>query len=130
MPGYDLGMPSLFHVTSALNRDSIMRHGLDWTRMGAAPGIAGSRGPEQAGVFLCRDEFDASSFVRMNNTGGPVDVWAVEGIDEEQLITTGSGFSYFPDRISRHQLTLLGRPPEEPAPATRPKRRDRKLRTR
>jgi hypothetical protein len=45
-------------------------------------------------VFLCRDEFEAGFFVRMNNTGGPVDGWVVADIDEQQLITTGSGFSY------------------------------------
>ena len=27
-------MTGLFHVTSALNRDSILAHGLDWSRMG------------------------------------------------------------------------------------------------
>ena len=47
-------MTGLFHVTSALNRDSILAHGLDWTRMGAAPGIAGSLTPEEEGMFLCR----------------------------------------------------------------------------
>jgi hypothetical protein len=35
-------MPALFHVTSELNRESIRTHGLDWSRMGAAHGIAGS----------------------------------------------------------------------------------------
>ncbi len=53
------GMACLFHVTSAVNRESILAHGLDWTRMGAAPGIAGSPVPEDDGVFLCRDEFEA-----------------------------------------------------------------------
>jgi hypothetical protein len=47
-------------------------------RIGAAPGIAGSCGPKAEGVFLHADEFDASFFVRMNNTGVPVDVWAAE----------------------------------------------------
>ena len=28
----------------------------------------------------------------MNNTGGPVDVWAVEGYDEAQLLDNGSGY--------------------------------------
>ena len=84
-------MALLFHVTSAMNRESILVHGLDWTRMGAAPGIAGSPVPEEDGVFLCRDEFEAGFFVRMNNTGGPVDVWAVTGVDEQRLVTTGSG---------------------------------------
>jgi hypothetical protein len=75
----------LFHVTSVMNRESILAHGLDWTRMGAAPGIAGSPVPEEDGVFLCRDEFEAGSFVQMNNTGGPVDLWAVADIDEQQF---------------------------------------------
>jgi len=35
-------MTSLFHVSSALNREPILAHGLDWAYMGAAPGIAGS----------------------------------------------------------------------------------------
>jgi hypothetical protein len=109
-------MTHLFHVTSALNRDSIRAHGLDWTRMAAARGIAGSSVPEEAGVFLCRDEFEAGFFVHMNNTGGPVDVWSVTDIDEQQLITTGSGFRYFPARIPRNQVTLADWPSDKPAP--------------
>jgi len=57
--------------------------------------------------------------VQMNNTGGPVDVWAVADIDERQLITSGSGFRYFPARIPRSQVTLAGRSPGEPAPPRR-----------
>lgn len=41
-----------FHVSSSHNRASIGAHGLDWDRMGAAPGIAGSPVPEQEGCFL------------------------------------------------------------------------------
>jgi len=95
-----------------------MAHGLDWTLMGAAPGIAGSGSPEAEGVFLCPSEFDADFFVQINNTGGPVDVWAVDGIAEEELITTANGFSYFPAHIPAHHLTLLNRSPEEPAAPT------------
>jgi len=29
-------MVRLFHVSSAVNRESILAHGLDWTRMGSA----------------------------------------------------------------------------------------------
>ena len=39
-------------------------------------------------------------FVELNNTGGEVDVWAVEGIAEDQLLDAGSGFLYFPGTIS------------------------------
>ena|SRR6516165_606939 len=73
-------MPCLFHVSSAANRESILAHGLDWTRMGVARGLAGSTAAEEEGVFLCRDQFEARFFVDMNNTGDPVDVWAVTGV--------------------------------------------------
>ncbi len=117
-------MPRLFHVTSVLNRESIRAHGLDWTLMGAAPGIAGSGSPETDGVFLCPSEFDAGFFVQINNTGGPVDVWAVDGIDEKELVTTVNGFSYFPARVPAHQLTLVSRGLEErPAVGRKAKRK-------
>ena len=96
-----------YHVTSSLNRASIAEHGLDWERMGAACGIAGSPTPEVAGVYLCRDEAEAGWFVRMNNTGGPIDVWIVEGIEPESLIDNGSGYGYLRDRIPASSLTLL-----------------------
>jgi hypothetical protein len=104
------GTPRLYHVTSALNRESILTHGLDWTRMGAVPGIAGSSVPEENGIFLARDEFEASFFVRMNNADGPVDVWAVDGIDPDLLVESGSGFEYLPATIPRSQLTLIDLP--------------------
>jgi hypothetical protein len=37
-------MTGLFHVTSTLNRESILTHGLGWTRMGAARGYRGQPG--------------------------------------------------------------------------------------
>lgn len=94
-------------MSSVANRDSIRAHGLDWTRMGAAPGIAGSPIPEEEGVFLTRTEFDASFFVRMNNTGGAVDVWAIDGIEETLLITSDHGFEYLPAPIPPERLTLV-----------------------
>jgi hypothetical protein len=63
------------HVTAAANRDSIRRHGLNWTKMGAATGIAGSTEPELPAIFLCEDDFDASFFIRMARQ--PSDVWEV-----------------------------------------------------
>ncbi|MFY9890632.1 MAG: hypothetical protein WAK71_20105 [Streptosporangiaceae bacterium] len=112
-------MEQLFHVSSAANRDSIRRHGLDWTRMGAACGIAGSQEPEVEGIFLCRDEWEVAWFVQMNNTGGPVDVWAVTGIDSAQLLDNGSGLGYLPAKIPASQLKLAEWPaadvPRRPA---------------
>lgn len=99
-------MGTVFHVTSVLNRDSITAHGLDWTLMAAAPGIAGSLRPEEEGCFVCVDEFEVSFFLRINNTGGPVDIWAIEGVEEDELITPPNGFQYVPRRIAPTQLSL------------------------
>ena len=71
-----------------------------------APGIAGSTAPEADGVFLC-EEFQVEFFVRMNNTGGPVDVWEISGTFEDQMINNGSGFLYFPGRIPAMQVSLI-----------------------
>ena len=76
-------MSTRYHVTSALNRASIQRYGLDWRRMGSARGIAGSLRAEQEGCFLASDEGERDWFVRMNNTGGAVDVWEVDGNEVE-----------------------------------------------
>jgi hypothetical protein len=97
----------LFHVTSSDNRKSITKHGLDWRLMGSSRGIAGSTKPEQAGCFLSRNQFEAEFFVKMNNTGGPVDVWAVDDVSLDQLLESPEGFFYFPEPILARQLTLL-----------------------
>ena len=81
--------------------------------MAAAPGIAGSQRPEKEGCFLChsrsRDVGSVDSFIYMNNTGGAVDVWAVDGIDEAMLVESQEGYSYFPGRIPPSALILLER---------------------
>ncbi|MBO3741399.1 hypothetical protein [Actinoplanes flavus] len=98
-------MGRLYHVTSVRNRDSIRRFGLDPSRMGAARGIAGSRGPEVDGIFLA-DEHTAGFFIRINNTGGPVDVWAADGVDPASLVISPEGFEYLPGTISPDRITL------------------------
>ncbi|MEU4562729.1 hypothetical protein AB0F72_30495 [Actinoplanes sp. NPDC023936] len=80
---------------------------MDWTRMGAAPGIAGSRRPEVEGVFLCAERWEADWFIRLNNTGGPVDIWAVEGVELDLLQTSPEGFRYFPGKIDARQVQLV-----------------------
>ena len=119
-------MARLFHVSSALNRDSILAHGLDWTRMGAARGIAGSAAPEEKGVFVCRDDFEARFFVDLNNTGGPVDVWEVTGLGEDELVTFDTGFCYFPAPIPPAQVTLVDWPGTEPVLPAQPRQRKKK----
>lgn len=94
---YGRAVSTLFHVTSVRNRSSIQSHGLDTSRMGAAPGIASSSRPEADGIFLCDEAFTVDFFVRMNNTGGSVDVWQVDGVDADQLVDNGNGFFTYPD---------------------------------
>jgi hypothetical protein len=97
----------MFHVTSSKNRESILANGLDWRLMGGSCGIAGSGKPEQEGCFLCPTDWEADWFVRMNNTGGPVDVWAVDGVDERDLVESPEGFLYLPTTVPPYRLTLL-----------------------
>jgi hypothetical protein len=107
-------MGRLFHVTSSKNRDSILAYGLDWRLMSAARGIAGSRAPEQPGCFLCESESEVEWFVGViNNTGGPVDVWAVDDVDAADLVESPEGYPYLPRTIPPERLTLLraGIPP-------------------
>jgi hypothetical protein len=104
--GFDV-VHRFFHVTSTINRASIREHGLDWRRMGAARGIAGSDRPENEGVFLCRGVFDADWFVRLNNTGGPVDVWAVSEIEPHRLLDNGRGYFYYPMAIPPEDCALV-----------------------
>ncbi|WP_194273573.1 hypothetical protein [Rhodococcus erythropolis] len=100
-------MSTRYHVTSALNRASIQRYGLDWRRMGSARGIAGSLRAEQEGCFLASDEGERDWFVRMNNTGGAVDVWEVDGIDAASLVQSPEGhYYYFPGVIAAAELRL------------------------
>ena len=111
-------MERLFHVTSTNDRASIDAYGLDWRRMDSAPGIAGSTRPKEHGIFVCTDDSEIEFFVAMNNTGGPVDVWAIDGIDEER-IESSTGYGYIPHEIPGEALTLISRdiPPRPLDPA-------------
>jgi hypothetical protein len=95
-----------YHVTPSANRESIRRYGLDWTRMGAAPGIAsGLNVPEEPGSYLAR-ESEVDWFVEMCNHPERVDVWKVRasGLD---LVLTGDGFVLCPSVIPPERLVLL-----------------------
>ena len=97
----------MFHVTSSNNRLSIRENGLDWRLMGASRGIAGSDDPEQEGCFLCQSEFEVDWFVDMNNTDGPVDVWAVDEVDAGDLVVSPEGYVFVPRAVPPDRLTLL-----------------------
>jgi hypothetical protein len=73
--GGAVGIGTLAHATASANRESILRWGLDWKRMGDARGIAGSGQPELEAVFL--DHVDGIEFfTRMSRQ--PCDVWEVD----------------------------------------------------
>jgi hypothetical protein len=74
-------------------------------RRSLVPVVAGSIAPEQQGCFVCRaDEVDW--FIGMNNTGGPVDVWAVSGVDEDSLVQSPEGYGSVAARIPSDRLKL------------------------
>jgi hypothetical protein len=94
----------LFHVSASANRESIRKHGLDWTRMGAAPGlVSGEHLPEEPLVYL-DEERGLSLWFRTH--GQLMDVWEVraEGLD---LVRTGDGWIVSPKPIPPERLTLV-----------------------
>ncbi len=122
-------MAELFHVSPSTNRASIDKHGLDWTLMSDMRGIAGSTSPELEGIFVCRGRDQADRFLRMNNSGGPADVWAIANVDEKELVVSTSGYSYVPRPIPRTDLVLVERAvPAAPAGMTLAQRMTRPLR--
>ena len=69
-----------WHVTSSVNRQSILEDGLDWRRMGAAGGVASGviyRGPEMEAVFLLEAADQADFFIGFG-THPRFDVWQVD----------------------------------------------------
>jgi hypothetical protein len=75
--------------------------------MAVARGIAGSVRPELEGCYLALNEFEAEWFARqINNTGGPVDIWLVSGIDSGDLVQDRNGHMYYPRPIPRSMVTL------------------------
>lgn len=98
------GSGEMFHVTATENRRSILRHGLDWRRMGAAPGVAGSREPELPAVFLCESLDDTGFFTQMSRL--PADVWAVR-VDGLWVETGPHGWIIVPEPVPPERLRLL-----------------------
>src|ERR1039457_3039886 len=82
-------MTHLFHVTSTLNRETILAHGLDWTRMGR-PGVSPEPGARGSGRVLVPGRIRGRLLRADEQHRRPVDAWSVTGIDEQHLITSGS----------------------------------------
>jgi hypothetical protein len=104
-----LGQGHMFHVSACANRNSIERHGLDWSFMGAAPGVAGSSKPELPGIFL-QEDADDDFFVRMARFR--TDVWKVN-VEELWLESGPSGWWVVSEPIGPDRIELL--PPRYPA---------------
>lgn len=115
-PDVNVGVNRMYHVTSSHNRVSVEKYGLDWSRMAAAPGIAGSRAPEIPGVFICRSRLEVDFFVELNNSGGPVDVWAIDDVSRPALLETASGLVYLPFPVGPEHLTLSTESSYHPSP--------------
>jgi len=93
----------MFHATAAENRQSILRHGLDWRQqIGTAPGIAGNREPELEAVFLCESHEEIGFFTRMSRL--PADVWAVR---VDGLLLATSLFGDAAAALREHRLAAL-----------------------
>lgn len=96
-----------YHVTSIRNRDSINRYGLDWRKMGTVPGIAGSLEPEVEGIFLALGAYECRHFASLSNSGDPIDIWQVYGINLDALRTSHNGYLFFPGAIGPDRLSLV-----------------------
>src|SRR4051794_22333523 len=82
----------VFHVSPAVNRESIARFGLDPKYMGAALGIAGSPEPEEAGVFVARDIDEIVWFFQMGEGRHPaLDIWEVTSMGIRRLGGAATG---------------------------------------
>lgn len=94
----------MFHATATQNRQSILRHGLDWEQMGTAPGIAGSREPELPAVFLCESREETGFFTGMSRL--PADIWAV-AVDGRWVESGPDGWILLPEPVPPERLRLV-----------------------
>lgn len=97
----------VYHVTATSNRESIKQHGLDWMRMGGAPGLASNElVPERAGIFVCRDIQEARWFARFAERRFSVDIWSIrsEGLMLEE---SEDGFLFCSRPIAPDRLELV-----------------------
>jgi hypothetical protein len=60
-------------------------------------------------VFLCLNEFEVEGFVKMNNTGGPVDVWEVAGASEGLFVASPGRHLYFPGSVAAARVSVFRR---------------------
>jgi hypothetical protein len=99
-------MPTYYHITSSLNRASIEQHGLDPTRMGNVPGIAGAGVPEVDGVFLAFDLWEVRAYANFRVHQEMLDIWRINDLDAE-LRETPNGTFYVEGPIPREMIELI-----------------------
>lgn len=99
-----LSSREFIHLSATVNRESILRHGLDWSRMAAARGIAGSRRPEIEASFLVWDRQQADFFIQMSRT--PVDLWGVR-VEGLWIENGPDGWWLVAEPLPPHRLRLL-----------------------
>lgn len=100
------GQGERVHATAVANRESIYRHGLDWNRMGRAPGLAGSTKPELPAIFVATDLGAVSYLLHMSHV--PLDIWAID-VDGLWLENGPTGWDVISRPVSRDRLSLLVR---------------------
>jgi hypothetical protein len=103
---------TFFHTTATANRDSILDHGLDVTRMGRPTGIAGSPTPEQDGVQLVT-HLDEAWWYATFPSHTEIDIWGVdmEGLELEE--TSEGWIARSPIPPDRLTLLVAAVSPEE-----------------
>ena len=120
------GRGLMFHATASANRESVRLHGLDWRRMGAAPGIAGSTCPELPAVFVCDSRDDVSFFLGMART--LADVWAVDAAG--LWVESGpNGWWIISQPVGPERLALAERDAARPGELSCPVTAERRPRT-
>jgi hypothetical protein len=100
------GQGERVHATAVANRESIYRHGLDWTWMGRAPGLAGSTKPELPAIFVAPDLDSVRYLLHMSHV--PLDIWAID-VEGLWLENSPTGWDVLSYPVSRDRLRLLVR---------------------
>ncbi len=97
----------LFHLSPCENRASILEHGLDAQRIGAAPGLAGSERAELDGVYVFDGPDEAKWWAKTmgeRHTGG-LDLWEIASAGLP-VLTGPHGFEYVPGTIPPDRIRL------------------------
>ncbi len=96
----------MFHISASVNRESILLQGLDWRRMGEAPGLFGNREPELPVIWVCEED---RLWLVGSDAPFQVDVWAVNCEGLTIHVDEGSQLCYLTDPVPGDRLRLVRR---------------------